>query len=145
MKRNNALVLFITLILLIGFTLGCDEEVYGDDRLINPEKLEKEQLLSEDTKVVLKELGFLAPRTAHDYNLKIIDKQIELYKLLEGKEPNCIGEIGESGTLVGDGYLKKNPPIPVGLREDTGEWSAYRLGGKPLRALPVGNWEGAYR
>lgn len=63
---------------------------------------------------------------------------------MEGKDPKGIGEADKPGTLVGEGYLESNPQIPVGLKEEEGEWSEYKLKGKPLRAWPVGDW-GGYR
>ncbi len=145
MLNRNILAIFIAFTLIIGFFSGCDQEVYGDDEIGGPGKLEEGQQLLEDIKMMLKELAYMAPRAVHDYNLKTIDNQIDLFIMVEGKEPSGIGEAGQSGTLVGDGYLKKDPPIPIGLRQDTGEWSAYRIGGDPPRTWPVGDWEGAYR
>lgn len=54
MKRKKALVLFITILLLIVFTVGCDEEVNGFDEISNPDMLEGFQLFFEDAKMMLK-------------------------------------------------------------------------------------------
>ncbi len=145
MKRKGITVLLILIMLLLCCLTGCDEEVYQESEYRDEENSQGVQRLLGDFKISLNELAYLAPLTAHDYNLKTIDRQIELYILVEGKEPSGIGGPGKSGTLVGDGYLKDKPAIPTGLRQDTGEWSEYRIGGDPLRTWPVGDWEGAYR
>jgi len=150
MKKTVVYMLyFILLISLCGPVIGCeDKEIILDGEL--QEELQKEGIIQEikdlyeGFRVAIQELFFTTPRVAHDSNLKVIDKAIDLYRLMEGKDPKGIGEEGEKGTLVGEGYLKESPQIPVGLQEEEGEWSEYTLKGKPLRAWPVGDW-GGYR
>lgn len=95
----------------------------------------------EQSKEVLSELAWSVPRTAHDRNLQIIDRAVDLYIMVEGEEPRCVGEPGQPHTLVGEGYLEKVPPIPMGLRQESGPWSCYTLEGRPPRAAPRGDWD----
>ncbi|MEW5922005.1 MAG: hypothetical protein AB1796_13890 [Bacillota bacterium] len=143
------MLLLMLLIPLCGLACGCkEEEIVLDNEIA--EELQKEGVLQEMKAILaqfreaLQELLFSTPRLAHDKNLKIIDQAVELYRIVEGKDPRSIGNEGEAGTLVGDGYLESPPRIPAGLYEEEGEWSAYTLKGKPLRAWPVGDW-GGYR
>ncbi len=151
-------LLLIMLLALCIAAAGClDERQVGDELMLPKglqdelqDELQKEGVLEEikavyeEFKVALQELFHSTPRLAHDQNLKTIDQAIDLFKLTEGKDPKGIGKEGEKGTLVGEGYLESNPPIPHGLREDAGQWSEYKLKGKPLRTWPVGDW-GGYR
>ncbi|MDO9573803.1 MAG: hypothetical protein Q7I94_02320 [Candidatus Contubernalis sp.] len=141
----NKKVISAIILCFLCFSFGCEEGLPSGGDFVNGEDINKFQMFLEDLKAMARELLYMAPRAVHDYNLKTIDNQIELYMLVEEQEPRAIGETGQSGTLVGDGYLKKNPVIPIGLRQDTGEWSEYRIGGNPLRVWPVGDWKGAYR
>lgn len=153
-------LLLVLLIAMCSVASGCRDEPPGGEGIsLNglksgpqdelQEELQKEGVLEEikaiyeEFKVAFQELFHSTPQFAHDQNLKIIDQAIELFRLTEGKDPKGIGEEGKKDTLVGEGYLESNPPIPVGLQEE-GQWSEYKLKGKPLRTWPVGDW-GGYR
>ncbi|NLX91365.1 MAG: hypothetical protein GXZ07_07225 [Firmicutes bacterium] len=142
-------LLLILLLILFSIAAGCqDEQLSTDD--VPLDALQKEGVLQEiktilaEFREALQDLLGTTPRVVHDQNLKTIDQAVDLFRLVEGKDPKGIGEAGEPGTLVGEGYLESNPQIPVGLKEEEGEWSEYKLKGKPLRAWPVGDW-GGYR
>lgn len=155
MKNNVVfLLIFILFIPLCSWAMGCeDKEIILENGIMDElqvDEVQKEGILQdikelyESFRVAIQELLFSTPRIAHDKNLKTIDQAIELFRLVEGKDPKGIGEEGEEGTLVGEGYLESNPQIPVGLKEEEGEWSEYTLRGNPLRTWPVGDW-GGYR
>ncbi len=154
MKKNVIIIVALLLIAAAApFLSGCDENDLVRDLTQRGgqggwETAEGEVILLhlkeayERYKVTLSDAILLTSRIAHDRNLHTIDRAVELFQLLEGRDPSSIGAHGEAGTLVGEGYLNTNPKIPLGLRQQTGEWSKYMLKNDPLRAWPVGDWDG---
>ncbi len=93
--------------------------------------------LLETIREMLRELALIVPRIVHNSNLRTINQAVDLYIMLEGEKPRGIGEEGQPGTLVGEGYLESGIEIPAGLRQEEGEWSEYFLEGDPPRGGPL--------
>ncbi len=156
---KSVFIIIALLLLAVSVPLlsGCDEDYllryfertedqggWGNETAETDDLLTKVKGIYERFNATLSDALFIPSRVVHDYNLRTIDRAVELFQLVEGMEPRGIGTAGEAGTLVGEGYLKSNPPIPFGLRTQEGEWSQYILKGNPLRTWPVGDW-GGYR
>ncbi len=80
-----------------------------------------------------------AAQSAHDANLRTIDGAIMLY---------LTNNDGAGNPSIDDLDLQTVPEIPAALKgtgKPFGDNEKYSIGGDPLRAWPVGDWENAYR